>query len=132
VRLSWAGPLERFAKGIAEAIKDFCEAQVSCPVAEILEERGVVENISPKTAPALIKRIAWELNGVDFTMEGRAADGTLLSVRIQDEKLVELKVSDSKGKASTIEADVSILELDEALFHDLPLNKKFEIVVRRL
>ncbi len=140
VTASWAGfgetfmgrPLERFARGIAEAIGDFCEAQASCPVAEILEERGVVEHISPKTAPALIKRIAWELNGADFTMKGQAPDGTLLSARVQDGKLMELRVSDSKGKASTIEADVSILELDEALFHDLPLDKKFEIVVRRL
>ncbi len=140
VTASWAGfgetfmgrPLERFARGIAEAIRDFCEAQASCPIAEIREESGIVEHVTPETAPALIKRIAWELNGADFTIEGKAADGTYLSAIVQDGKLVELRVKDSKGKASTIEADVSILELDETLFRGLSLDKKFEIAVRRL
>ena len=139
VTASWAGfgevlmgkPLENFARGIAEAIKDFCDAQASCPAMEIREESGIVEHISTETAPALIKRIAWELDGTDFTIEGRAPDGTYLSARIRGGKLVRLDVKEPEGKVSTIEADVSILELDEALFHGLPLDKKFEITVKK-
>ncbi|NJE06467.1 hypothetical protein E3E36_10005 [Thermococcus sp. M36] len=140
VTASWSGfgellmgkPLENFARGIAEAIKDFCDAQARCPVARLNSNEGVVEHISPETAPALIKRIAWELRGKDFVVEGLADDGTTLSATVKDGKLVRLDVRDSSGRMSTIEADVLILELSRELFENLPLEKEFKIKIREI
>ncbi len=136
VTASWAGfgeafmgkPLENFARGIAEAIKDFCEAQVKCSATALNGE--VVEYISPETASALIKRIAWELQGRDFELRGIAEDGTVLSAKIQEGKLVRLDVMDTQNRRSTIEADVPVLELESELFRGLPLGKEFRIKVR--
>ena len=140
VTASWAGfgealmgkPLENFSRGIAEAIKDFCDAQASCPVARLTGSEGVVEQITPETAPALIKRISWELKGKDFVVEGTAEDGTSLSATVRDGKLVRLDGRDPSGKRSTIEADVPVLELGSDLFEGLPLEKEFKIRVREI
>ncbi|NJE10014.1 hypothetical protein [Thermococcus sp. MAR1] len=140
VTASWSGfgellmgkPLETFAKGIAEAIRDFCSAQVSCPVARIKGKEGVVENVTPETAPALIKRFSWELEGRDFLLEGRAEDGTRLSAEVRGGKLVRLVVEGPSGRRSVIESDVPVLELDGEVFRGLPLEKRFEIKVREL
>ncbi|QDA32349.1 hypothetical protein FH039_05250 [Thermococcus indicus] len=139
VSASWAGfgealmgkPLENFARGIAEAIKDFCSARASCPVARITGKEGVVEHITSETAPALIKRVSWELEGKDFLLEGRAEDGTRLSAEVRGGKLVRLVVYES-GRRSVIESDVPVLELDGEVFRGLPLEKRFEIKVREL
>ncbi|ASJ08961.1 hypothetical protein A3L11_06870 [Thermococcus siculi] len=140
VTASWAGfgealmgkPLENFARGIAEAIRDFCDAQATCPVAELKGDEGVVERITPETAPALIKRIAWELKGKDFVVEGTAEDGTFLSVTVRGGKLLRLDVRDAGGRKSTIEADVPLLELGNEIFEGLPLDKEFRIKVREI
>jgi hypothetical protein len=140
VTASWAGfgeafmgkPLENFARGIAEAIGDFCSAQASCPVAKISGNEGVVEHITPETAPALIKRVSWELEGRDFLLEGKAEDGTRLSTEVRGGKLVRLVVEDPSGRRSVIESDVPVLELDGEVFRGLPLEKRFEVKVREL
>ncbi|NJE30912.1 hypothetical protein E3E38_07635 [Thermococcus sp. 18S1] len=139
VSASWAGfgealmgkPLDNFARGIAEAIRDFCNAQASCPVAKIQNGKGVVERITPETAPALIKRVSWELKGEDFILEGRAEDGTFLSAAVRGGKLTRLTVRDPEGKKSIIEADIPVLELGSDLFEGLPLNREFTIEVKR-
>ncbi|ACJ15925.1 hypothetical protein TON_0440 [Thermococcus onnurineus NA1] len=140
ITASWSGfgemfmgkPLEIFAKGIAEAIRDFCNAQAACPVVAIAGEEGIVEHITPETAPALIKRISWELQGQDFTIEGVSEDGTILSATVKNGYLVQLAVRDAQGMETTIEAEVPVLELTSELFEGLPLREKFKIKVKRL
>ncbi|ANF23150.1 hypothetical protein [Thermococcus piezophilus] len=140
VTASWSGfgevfmgkPLETFAKGIAKAIQDFCSAQAACPVMTITEEKGIVEHVTPETAPALIKRISWELKGKDFILEGISGDGTVLSAMVRDEHLVELKVKEKEGRETIIQAEVPVLELTPELFEGLPLKEKFEIKVKRI
>lgn len=139
VTASWAGfgealmgkPLENFARGIAEAIRDFCDAQASCPILKLEEYGGTVEHVTPETAPALLKRISWELMGRDFVVEGTAEDGTTLSATVRDGRLVRLDVGEPSGKKSAIEADIPVLELGSDLFKGLPLGKDFKIVVRK-
>ena len=139
VTASWAGfgetlmgkPLENFAKGIAEAIKEFCSAQASCPVVRETPRGRIVEKITPELAPALIKRVFWELEGGNFTMTGRAEDGTILRAEVKEGKLRRLVVEEG-GKVTTIEADVPVLELEGELFEGLPLDKKFRIEVEKL
>jgi len=139
VTASWAGfgetfmgkPLENFAKGIAEAIREFCSAQAACPVVRETPTGKLAENITPELAPALIKRVYWELEGADFSMEGVAEDGTTLKVEVRDGKLKNLTVQKG-GMESTIEADVPVLELDKELFEGLPLDKRFTIEIKRL
>ncbi|ASJ06883.1 STK_08120 family protein [Thermococcus pacificus] len=137
VTASWAGfgealmgkPLENFAKGIAEAIKEFCSS-MKCPGVKIEGESGEVEHITPETAPAFLKRLVVEL-GTDFVIEGRAEDGTYLSARIEGGRLKSLKVRTDKGE-SVIEADVPVVELGSELFEGLPLEKEFKIMVRKM
>ncbi|MEO2151732.1 MAG: hypothetical protein ABGW50_03655 [Thermococcus sp.] len=132
VTASWAGfgealmgkPLENFARGIAEAIKEFCSS-MACPVVRFDGSEGEVEHITPETAPALVKRIAMEF-GKDFLLEGEAEDGTYLAVKVQDGNLRELRVRWGM-KESVIQADVPIVKLGPELFEGLPLNKKFRI-----
>jgi len=137
VTASWAGfgetfmgkPLENFAKGIAEAIKEFCSS-MACPVVKFSGNEGEVEHVTPKTAPALIKRIAVEL-GKDFILEGWAEDGTYLAVMVRDGNLKELNVKHGM-KESLIEADIPIMELGSEPFEGLPLDKRFKIKARKL
>ena len=137
VTASWAGfgealmgkPLENFAKGIAEAVREFCSS-MTCPVVRMAANEGVVENITPETAPAFLKRIAAEM-GTDFRVEGVAEDGTHLTATVRGGRLRELAVETGKGK-SVIEADVPLLELGKEVFEGLPLNKKFRIKAERL
>lgn len=139
VTASWAGfgetlmgkPLENFAKGIAEAIREFCSAQMACPVVKETPTGRIAENITPELAPALIKRVFWELEGADFVMKGTAEDGTVLRVEIREGKLTRLVVEDG-GNITDIEADVPVLELDKDLFEDLPLDKRFTIEIKKL
>ncbi len=134
VRAMWSGfgemlmggPLERFACGIAKAIKEFCDSQKACP---IVTPKNVVENITPETAPALIKMILWETGGRDFTLRGVADDGTVIEAKVKNRKLVELRVKEKNGKESVLEATVPVLELTPDLFQDLPLNKKFSLEI---
>ncbi|WP_457741774.1 STK_08120 family protein [Thermococcus sp.] len=137
VTASWAGfgetfmgkPLQNFAKGIAEAIKEFCSA-ATCPLVKFSGNEGEVEHIDSGTAPALIKRIAMEL-GKDFVLEGWAEDGTYLSVKVIDGSLKEIRVR--KGmKESVIEADVPVVELSSELFEGLPLDRKFKIKAKKI
>ena len=138
VTASWAGfgeafmgkPLENFAKGIAEAIKEFCSAQAACPVVKETPQRRIAENITSELAPALIKRVFWELEGADFTMMGTAEDGTVLKVEVREGKLTRLVVEENEN-TTTIEADIPVLELDKELFEGLPLDKKFTIEIKR-
>jgi len=140
VTASWSGfgelfmgkPLETFAKGIAEAIRDFCNAQATCPTVQLTGDEGTVEHITPENAPAIIKRISWELNGGDFILEGTADDGSHISAEVREGKLLRLIVVEPNGKRSIIESDVSVLELDENLFNGLPLNKNFKVKIKRL
>jgi len=137
VTASWAGfgetfmgkPLENFARGIAEAIKEFCSS-VACPVVRFQGNEGEVEHITPETAPALIKRIAMEL-GKDFILEGEAEDGTYLAIKVQDGILRELKVRHGM-KESVIEAEIPVIELGSEPFEGLPLDKKFKIRARKI
>jgi len=139
VTASWAGfgetfmgkPLERFARGIAEALADFCNAQATCPVSDV-ENGGIVEFITPSTLPALVKRTLWELKGDDFRLEGVAEDGTELSITIIDGKLTELHVKEPGKEEVIVESDVPVLELGEELFEGLPLNKRFKIEVKKV
>ncbi|WP_342667067.1 hypothetical protein [Thermococcus celericrescens] len=100
-------------------------------MAKIRNGRGVVERVTPETAPALIKRVSWELKGEDFVLEGRAEDGTFLSAAVRGGKLTRLTVGDPEGKKSIIEADVPVLELGSDLFEGLLLNREFTIEVKR-
>ena len=137
VTASWAGfgetfmgkPLENFAKGIAEAIKEFCSA-ATCPLVRFSGSEGEVEHITPETAPALVKRIALEL-GKDFILEGESDDGTYLSIKVVDGNLKELRVRQGM-KESVIEADVPVVELGPELFEGLPLDRKFKIKARKI
>ncbi|NJE55131.1 hypothetical protein [Thermococcus sp. 21S9] len=137
VTASWAGfgetfmgkPLENFAKGIAEAIKEFCSA-ATCPLVRFSGSEGEVEHITPETAPALVKRIALEL-GKDFILEGESEDGTYLSIKVVDGNLKELRVRQGM-KESVIEADVPVVELGPELFEGLPLDRKFKIRARKI
>ncbi|WP_457750511.1 hypothetical protein [Thermococcus sp.] len=139
VTASWAGfgetfmgkPLENFAKGIAEAIKEFCSAQAACPVVRETLTGKIAENITPEFAPALIKRVFWELEGADFSMKGVAEDGTTLKIEVRDGKLTNLTVQKGENE-TTIEADIPVLELDKELFEGLPLDKKFTIEIKKL
>jgi hypothetical protein len=137
VTASWAGfgetfmgkPLENFARGIAEAIREFCSS-VACPVVRFNGSEGEVEHITPETAPALIKRVAMEL-GKDFILEGESEDGTYLAVKVQNGRLRELRVKHGM-KESVIEADVPLMELGSELFEGLPLDKRFRIRARKI
>ncbi len=137
VTASWAGfgetlmgkPLENFAKGIATAIREFCSS-AKCPGVKIERGDGKVENITPETAPAFLKRLAVEL-GTDFVVEGRAEDGTYLSARIEKGRLKILEVKTEKEE-SIIETDIPVVELGSELFEGLPLNKKFVVKAERL
>ena len=137
VTASWAGfgetfmgkPLQNFARGMAEAIKEFCSS-VACPVVRFQGNEGEVEHITPETAPALIKRIAMEL-GKDFVLEGEAEDGTYLAVKVQDGKMRELRVKQGM-RESVIEADAPIMELGSEPFEGLPLDRKFKIRARKI
>ncbi len=137
VTASWAGfgeafmgrPLENFAKGIAEAIKEFCSS-MACPVVKFHGSEGEAEHITPETAPALVKRVAMEF-GRDFILEGEADDGTYLAVKVQDGNLRELRVRQGM-KESVIEADVPFMELGKEPFEGLPLDKKFKIRARKI
>ncbi|WP_099210221.1 hypothetical protein [Thermococcus henrietii] len=137
VTASWAGfgetfmgkPLENFAKGIAEAIKEFCSS-MACPVVRFRGSEGEVEHIGPETAPALVKRIAMEF-GKDFILEGEAEDGTYLAVKVRDGKLRELRVRYGM-KESVIEAEIPVIELGSEPFEGLPLDKKFKIRARKI
>ena len=139
VTASWAGfgealmgkPLENFAKGIAEAIREFCSAQTACPVIKFGGSGGEVEHITSETAPALIKRVFWEMEGSDFIITGRAEDGTILRAEVKEGKLRRLVIGEG-GKVTEIEADVPVLELEGELFEGLPLEKKFKIEVEKL
>lgn len=122
-------PLENFARGIAEAIREFCSS-MACPVVKFNGSEGEVEHITPETAPALVKRIAMEF-GKDFLLEGEAKDGTYLAVKVQDGNLRELRVRQGM-KESVIQADVPIVKLGPELFEGLPLNKKFRIRARKI
>ena len=137
VTASWSGfgervmgkPLQIFAKGIAEAVKEFCSS-MTCPTVKISEGNWGVEYITPETAPLIIKRIAMNL-GKDFLIEGEAGDGTYLSVEVHGGNLKKLKVKQGT-KESTIEADVPLIELGSELFEGLPLEKKFRIRARKI
>ena len=132
VTASWSGfgeslmgkPLQIFAEGIAEAIKEFCSS-MACPTVRLSESRGEVEHVTPETAPAIVKRIAIEL-GRDFVIEGEGEDGTSLSVEVQDGSLRKLRVKQGT-KESIIEANIPVVELGSELFEGLPLGKKFRI-----
>ncbi|WP_297465131.1 STK_08120 family protein [Thermococcus sp.] len=136
VTASWAGfgealmgkPLENFAKGIAEAIREFCSS-MACPVVRFHGSEGEVEHIIPETAPALVKRVAMEF-GKDFILEGEAEDGTYLAIKVKDGNLKELRVRRGM-KESAIEADVPVIELGKEVFEGLPLDKKFKIRARK-
>ncbi|WP_456453563.1 hypothetical protein [Thermococcus sp.] len=136
VTASWAGfgevlmgkPLENFARGIAEAVKEFCSAK-ACPVLKSEESGGEVENITPETAPALIKHFALEL-GKDFSLEGTADDGTYLSVRVENGNLKEIRVREGM-RESAIETNVPVVEIEGELFEGLPLNKRFRIKAKK-
>ncbi|MDV3104818.1 hypothetical protein [Thermococcus waiotapuensis] len=137
VTASWAGfgeslmgkPLENFAMGIAEAIKEFCSS-MKCPATEINSEGGWVEHITPETVPALIKRLAVEL-GTDFVVEGTAEDGTYLSAEIRGGNLTHLTVKVETSE-SVIHMDVPVVKLDSEPFEGLPLGKKFKIQAKKL
>jgi len=137
VTASWAGfgelfmgrPLETFARGIAEAMKEFCSS-MTCPVVKFNGNEGEVEHVTPETAPALIKRIAVEL-GKDFILEGWAEDGTYLAATVRDGNLKELKVRYGI-KESLIDADIPVIELGSEPFEGLPLDKRFKIKARKL
>ncbi|WP_297476244.1 hypothetical protein [Thermococcus sp.] len=137
VTASWAGfgealmgkPLENFARGIAEAIREFCSS-MTCPLVKLHGSEGEVERITPETAPALVKRVAMEM-GKDFTLEGWADDGTYLAVKVRDGILRELRVRHGTNE-SVIESDVPLLELGKEVFEGIPLNKKFRIKAERL
>ncbi|WP_297548850.1 STK_08120 family protein [Thermococcus sp.] len=137
VTASWAGfgetfmgkPLENFAKGIAEAIREFCSS-MACPVVRFHGSEGEVEHITPETAPALVKRVAMEF-GKDFILEGEAEDGTYLAITVKDGNLKELRVRQGM-KESVIEADIPVIELGKELFEGLPLDKKFKIRAKKL
>jgi len=137
VTASWAGfgetfmgkPLENFARGIAEAIKEFCTS-VTCPAIRLSGSEGEVENITPETAPALVKRVAMEV-GKDFILEGEAEDGTYLSLTVRGGRLKELRVK--KGtKESVLETDVPVTELESELFEGLPLEGRFRVRAKPL
>jgi hypothetical protein len=135
VTASWSGfaerimgkPLGIFAKGIAEAVKEFCSS-ATCPVIR-LEGEGEVAMITPESAPAFLKRVVIE-HGLNVLVEGRAEVGTYLAAKIVGGKLTELRVKQGINE-SIVETDVSVLELDESLFYDLPLNMKFRVKVRK-
>jgi len=137
VTASWAGfgetfmgkPLENFAKGIAEAIKEFCSS-MACPVVKFDGKEGEVEHITPETAPALVRRVAMEM-GKDFILRGWSEDGTYLSIKVVDGNLKEIHVKHGL-KESTVETDIPIVELDSELFKGLPLNRKFKIKAKRV
>ncbi|ASJ12194.1 hypothetical protein [Thermococcus thioreducens] len=140
VTASWSGfgellmgkPLEIFARGIAEAIRDFCSAQATCPVLELESEEGVVHHVSPESAPALIKRIVWELRGEDFVLEGISEKGVKLSATVRNGRLVRLTVRDPLNKETVVEADLPVLEVTPELFEGLPLDGAFKIKVRKI
>ncbi len=140
VTASWSGfgellmgkPLENFARGIAEAIKDFCSAQATCPVLELESDEGVVHHVTPESAPALIKRIVWELRGEDFVLSGVSEKGVRLSVTVREGRLVRLTVRDPLNKETVVEADLPVLEIGPELFEGLPLDDTFKIKVRRI
>ncbi|ASI99719.1 hypothetical protein A3L02_09170 [Thermococcus celer Vu 13 = JCM 8558] len=140
VTASWSGfgellmgkPLQIFAEGIAEAIRDFCTARSTCPVLEFGDGAGVVHHVTPESAPALVKRIVWELKGEDFVIEGISENGIRLSATVRDGKLLKLTVREQNGKETVVEADVPVLEVGPELFEGLPLNEKFKITVRRI
>jgi len=137
VRAQWSGfgevlmggPLERFTRGIAKAIKEFCSSQAACPV---VTSKKIAENITAETAPALIKMTLWETGGKDFIIRGMAEDGTVIEAKAKDGKLVELRVKGGDGRESILETDVSVLDLTAELFKDLPLDKKFSLEVKVL
>ncbi|BAD85058.1 hypothetical protein TK0869 [Thermococcus kodakarensis KOD1] len=137
VTADWAGfgealmgkPLEIFASGIAEAVQEFCTS-LKCPVVKVSEEGGEVTRITPDSAPALLKRLALEF-GTSFMVEGTADDGTYLAAKVVNGKLVELRLKQGT-RESVISTDVSVVELDEGLFEDLPLDRSFKIKVREL
>lgn len=138
VTANWAGfgealmgkpPLEIFAKGIAEAVKEFCLSSL-CPVVKVSSEEGEVIKINAESAPALLKRLSLEF-GTSFIVEGTADDGTYLAAKVVNGKLVELRLKQGT-RESVISTDVSVVELDEGLFEDLPLDRNFKIKVRRL
>ncbi|WP_343232455.1 hypothetical protein [Thermococcus sp. 5-4] len=140
VTASWSGfgellmgkPLENFARGIAEAIRDFCSAQATCPVLELESDEGVVHHVTPESAPALIKRIVWELRGEDFMLEGVSENGVRISATVRGGRLVRLTVRDSQNKETVVEADLPVLEVGPELFDGLPLDDMFKIKVRRI
>ncbi|WP_206203996.1 hypothetical protein [Thermococcus sp. ES12] len=140
VTASWSGfgellmgkPLENFARGIAEAIRDFCSAQATCPALELESDEGVVHHVTPESAPALIKRIVWELRGDDFILEGVSNRGVRISATVRGGRLVRLTVKDPLNKETVIEADLPVLEIGPELFEDLPLDDTFRIKVRRI
>lgn len=64
-------------------------------------------------------------------VEGTADDGTYLAAKVVNGKLVELRLKQGT-RESVISTDVSVVELDEGLFEDLPLDRSFKIKVREL
>ncbi|MBP1912390.1 STK_08120 family protein [Thermococcus stetteri] len=137
VTASWAGfgealmgkPLEIFARGITEALQEFCSS-FTCPVVGMSSEEGEVIRITPESAPAFLKRLALEF-GTDFIVEGTAEDGTYLAAEVVEGRLVELHVRQGL-KETVINTDISVVELDEDPFRDLPLNRNFKIKVKKL
>nr|WP_206204487.1 hypothetical protein [Thermococcus sp. 21S7] len=140
VTASWSGfgellmgkPLENFARGIAEAIRDFCSAQAACPVLELESDEGVVHHVTPESAPALIKRIVWELRGGDFVLEGVSEKGIRISATVMGGRLIRLTARDPLNKETVVEADLPVLEISPDLFEGLPLDDTFRIKVRRI
>ena len=131
VTASWSGfaelimgkPLQKFVEGIAEAVKEFCSAE-TCPISPTGDEAY----LDFHTMCSLFKKTAMELGG-EFNVECVSEDGTLIRGRVRDGKLVEVEVIDPTGGKTTIQAGISILELDEDLFEGLPLDKRFKIKV---
>ncbi|WP_367884265.1 hypothetical protein [Thermococcus sp. JCM 11816] len=101
-----------------------------CPVVKVSSEDGEVIRINPESAPALLTRLSLEF-GPSFIVEGTADDGTYLAAKVVNGKLVELRLKQGT-RESVISTDVSVVELDEGLFEDLPLDRNFKIKVRKL
>jgi len=69
--------------------------------------------------------------GGDFLVECTSEDGTVLKGRVHEGNLVEVEVIEPSGRKTTVRTEIPVLEVDEDLFKDLPLEKRFRIRVKR-
>ncbi|ACS33424.1 hypothetical protein [Thermococcus gammatolerans] len=130
---SWSGfaelimgkPLQKFVNGIANAVKEFCSAEM-CPLT-LTGDEGYLDF---KTVCSLFKKTAMEMGG-DFLVECTSEDGTVLKGRVHEGNLVEVEVIEPSGRKTTVRTEIPVLEVDEDLFKDLPLEKRFRIRVKR-